>query len=214
MCHKRFGFLTLYRRRWIAYLRLMARFTRSILCNTSHWFCCNVAFWSSQWTSFARRLTLRNSTLTCKEAAILVAPARSAKGLQSALLSLKSLGHWREPKKTLRLFQQSLPSYRVYIPYFCRFRELCIVLYGKSQIQSCIDNRNLSKSSTSLSATWRTTTVQARANSTKTTTRCLWKCFTIMSGKVNSYKGEQIIITTQTNYLKATTKRNQRKRWK
>ena len=32
-----------------------------------------------------------------------------------------------------------------------------------------------------------------------------------MSGKVNSYKGEKIIITTQTNYLKATTKRNQRK---
>ena len=29
------------------------------------------------------------------------------------------------------LFQQSLPSYRVYIPYFCRFRELCIVLYEK-----------------------------------------------------------------------------------
>ena len=111
------------------------------------------------------------------------------------------------------LIQATGPSgstpYRVILPI-----SIDIVLYGKSQIQSCIDNRNLSKSSTSLSATWRTTTVQARANSTKTTTRCLCKCFTVMSGKVNSYKGEKIIITTQTNYLKATTKRNQRKRWK
>ena len=198
----------------------MARFTRSILCNASHWFCCNVAFWSSWWTSFARRLTLRNSTLTCIEAAILSLMwfSSSCKECKrSSISTFIPIKPWTlagTKKKKLRLFQQSLPSYRVYIPYFCRFRELCIVLYGKIQIQSCIENRNLSKSSTLLSATWRTTTVQARANSTKTTTRCLCKCFTIMSGKVNSYKGEKIIITTQTNYLKATTKRNQRKRWK
>ena len=61
-----------------------------------------------------------------------VAPARSAKGRQSTVLSLKILELWRKPKKTCdyfhKVFQQS-PN-RICIPYFCHLRELCIVLYG------------------------------------------------------------------------------------
>ena len=49
---------------------------------------------------------------------------------------------------------------------------------------------------------------QARANSKKTQHDASANVFTITLEKVYSYKSEEIIITTQTNYLKATAKRN------
>ena len=49
---------------------------------------------------------------------------------------------------------------------------------------------------------------QARANSKKTQHDASANVFNITLEKVYSYKSEKIIITTQTNYLKATEKRN------